>query len=120
MKQLFVGLAAVAFISFVAFTPVSAQTKSQGGGPAKGVVASVAADSITVTVGGKALTFNVDAKTDVTAPGAGTATKAAKKGGMKGAKFADLVKVGDEVEVTYKDVSGKMMASAIRVTKKAK
>jgi len=113
--SLFVAAVALSFAS-----SVSAQTKSAGGGPAKGVVTSVAADAVTVNVAGaKALTFAIDAKTAIIGHGAGTATKEARKEGAKGAKVADLVKAGDEVEVKYADAGGKMLASEIRVTKQA-
>jgi hypothetical protein len=105
---------AVAVFATLVLAPVPAFAAS-----AKGTVAAVAADTITVKVAGKDTTFSVDAKTDVVAKGAGTATKEAKKEGMKGAKFGDIVKVGDEVDVSYKDVSGKNVASMVRVTKKA-
>jgi len=116
-KFLFVVVAIVA-LSFA--SSVSAQTKSASAGPAKGVVTAVAADSVTINAaGGKSMTFSVDAKTAVIGRGAGTATKEAKKEGAKGAKLADVVKAGDEVEVKYADAGGKMVASEVRVTKAA-
>ena len=108
---------AVVALSFT--SSVSAQ-KSASGGPAKGVVTAVAADSVTINVAGaKSLTFSVDAKTSIIGRGAGTATKEAKKGGAAGAKLADVVHAGDEVEVKYADAGGKMVASEVRVTKAA-
>ena len=108
---------AVVALSFA--SSVSAQ-KSASGGPAKGVVTAVAADSVTINVAGaKSLTFSIDAKTSIIGRGAGTATKEAKKGGAAGAKLADVVHAGDEVEVKYADAGGKMVASEVRVTKAA-
>jgi hypothetical protein len=119
MKKFLLGMfVAIVALSFA--SSVSAQDKAKGGGPAKGVVTAVGADSVTVNAGGaKTLTFSIDAKTAIIGQGAGTATKEAKKEGAKGAKVADLVKAGDEVEVKYADAGGKMLASEIRVTKKA-
>ena len=113
MKHVIAVFAVVAVATLV-LAPVPAFAAS-----AKGTVSAVAADTITVKVSGKDMTFSVDAKTNVVAKGAGTATKEAKKEGMKGAKFADIVKVGDEVDVAYKDVSGKNVASSVHVIKKA-
>jgi hypothetical protein len=105
---------AVAVVATLVLSPVPAFAAS-----AKGTVTAVAADTVTVKVAGKDTTFTIDAKTEVTAKGGTTATKEAQKEGMKGAKFSDVVKVGDEVDVSYKDVSGKNIASSVRVTKKA-
>ena len=107
---------AVVALSFA--SSVSAQKTS--GGPAKGVVTAVAADTVTINAaGGKSMTFTVDAKTAIVGRGAGTATKEAKKTGAPGAKLADVVHAGDEVEVKYADAGGKMVASEVRVTKPA-
>jgi hypothetical protein len=119
MQKFLFGLC-VAIVALSFASSVSAQDKSKSGGPAKGVVTSVAADAVTINVAGaKALTFAIDAKTAIIGHGAGTATKEAKKEGAKGAKVGDLVKAGDEVEVKYADAGGKMVASEIRVTKAA-
>ena len=118
MKPLIAGLAIALVVSLsFASSPVSAQEKTTS---AKGVVSAVAGDTLTVKVAGKDMAFAIDAKTNIIAPGAGTATKAAKKEGMKGAKVTDIVKAGDEVDVNYKTAAGKMTASTVRVTKKAK
>ena len=104
----------VAVVATFVLAPAPAYAAS-----AKGTVSKVAADSVTVNVADKNMTFSIDAKTEVVAKGGSTADKAAKKDGAKGPKFTDVVKMGDEVEVTYKDVSGKNVASMVRVTKQA-
>ena len=117
MKPFIVGLAVAVVVSLsLASTTVSAQDKAS---TAKGVVSAVAGDTLTVKVAGKDMAFTVDANTNIVARGAGTATKEAKKEGMKGPKLADVVKAGDEVDVSYKTAAGKMTASSVRVTKKA-
>lgn len=105
---------AVVFVASLVFAPAPAFAAS-----GKGMVTAVTADSMTVKAAGKDMTFAIDGKTSVMAKGGSTATKKAEAAGAKGPKLTDVVKVGDEVEVTYKDVAGKMMASAVHVTKKA-
>jgi hypothetical protein len=117
MKPFIVGLAVAVVVSLsLASTTVSAQDKAT---TAKGVVSAVVADTLTVKVAGKDMAFTIDAKTEVVARGATTATKAAQKEGKNGPKITDVVKVGDEVDVSYKTAAGKMTASSVRVTKKA-
>ena len=82
---------------------------------ASGKVASVAANSLTVTSGGKDLTFVVDNSTNVVGRGAGTAAAAA--GGRT--PITALVGNGDTVSVTYDEVGTTMHAVSVRVTAKA-
>src|SRR6185436_7975773 len=78
-------------------TPAFAQpTKT-----ARGTVTAMAADSIGVKVQGTDMKFGVDSKTTVEARGAGT-------------KLSEVVKVGDNVEVTYHDMNGTLHAAKIR------
>ena len=67
----------------------------------KGSVTAVGADSITVKVGGKDMTFAVDAKTHVVAPGGSTKTREAKAEGKPGPMLTEVVKTGQAVEVSY-------------------
>lgn len=80
----------------------------------RGKATAVGGDSITVEVMGKPMTFKFDAKTDVVAPGGGTATRAAQAAGHTGTSLASVVKVGDGVEVHYTEAGGVMMATEIR------
>ena len=67
----------------------------------KGSVTSVAGSSVTVDVAGKDMTFAVDAKTRVVAPGAGTKARTAEAAGKSGPALTDVVKTGQAVEVVY-------------------
>lgn len=91
-------------------TPAFAQdTKT-----ARGSVTAMAADSINIKVQNVDMKFAVDAKTTVEARGAGTKSRAAQAAGMAGPKLSEVVKVGDAVEVSYKDMGGTLHASKIR------
>ena len=81
-----------------------------------GKVKSVTASALTLTSDGKDLRFVVDARTKVSARGAGTATKAA--GGR--IAITEIVGTGDTVSVTYNDASGTFNASDVRVVVKAR
>jgi preprotein translocase subunit YajC len=80
----------------------------------RGTVAAIAGDTITVKVGTQDMTFNVDKSTRVIARGAGTAEKQAEQKGAEGVKIGALLKVGEGVEVHYKDMGTTKMASEIR------
>lgn len=79
----------------------------------QGTVSAVGPASVTVTVKGQEMTFNVDDKTELTAPGGSTATRAARAEGKSGARLAEVVKAGQGVEVRY-HAEG-MHAASIRV-----
>ena len=76
-----------------------ANMRAQEGQVAKGTVASLAGDTLTVNVSGKDMAFTVDKATKVIARGAGT--KAAQAAPTGGPKLSDLVKAGEGVEVHY-------------------
>lgn len=101
---------------FAAFTPLVAVAADK---TAKGTIAAVAGDSITVKVDNTDMTFKVDAKTKVVGKGGTTATREAQLKGESGPKLSDVLKVGDQVEVKYADAAGVMTAQNIRVTMKA-
>jgi uncharacterized protein DUF5666 len=84
---------------------------------ARGTVTALSADSITISAGDKPMTFMVDAKTVVTASGAGTASRAAEAAGKAGPKLAEVLKVGEAVEVEYHDMGGKLHAANVRRTR---
>ena len=109
------ALVVIASLAIAPTASLAAQAKTKS----TGVVTAVTADTVTVKVAGKDMAFKIDEKTAVIARGASTASNAAKKEGMKGPKIGDVVKVGDEVEVTHSTVAGTMVASDVRVTKKA-
>jgi hypothetical protein len=75
-----------------------------------GTITEIAADAITIKADGKDMKFAIDAKTQVTSPGAGTKSRAAEAQG-KGIGVMDVLKVGQAVEVRYHD---DMHAASIR------
>ncbi len=79
----------------------------------RGTVTAIAGDTITVKVAGEDMTFNVDKNTNVIAKGAGTKQKQAEQTG-EGPKLGDLLKVGEGVEVHYRESGGTKMATEIR------
>ena len=90
----------------------STSQKQPAGKTATGTVKSVSAGSLTVSAGGKDMTFSVDTKTVVAGTGAGTKTAAA--GGKT--VMTDLVTVGDTVSVSYGETGTTMHAERVRVT----
>jgi hypothetical protein len=105
MKQLITMLACAVL---VAAAPALAQTKT-----VKGKVTTVAANTITVNVAGKDMTFNVDAKTNVMAKGGTTKTRQAQAAGKTGPGIGDVLKGGESVEVAYHEAE--MHADSVRV-----
>src|SRR5215467_9490025 len=97
MRSVSVALVTVVLLAWAAAPSVSAKSKMM----ANATVKSVSATSLTVTEGGKDMTFSVDSKTKVVGKGMGT--KSEKKGGKIG--IADLLKAGDLVTVTYDDAA---------------
>jgi hypothetical protein len=79
---------------------------------ATGTITSVAGNSVTVKTASGDMTFNIDAKTHVIAPGGGTKTRAAQAEGKPGAPVADLLKTGQKIEVKYHETG--MHAATIR------
>jgi len=111
MKYVPVVLAS-ALALYVAAAPVSAADETK---TVKGTVTAVAGDTVTVQVADKAMNFKVDSKdTLIEARGGSTATRAAQAAGAAGPKLTDIVKVGEGVEVRYKEVGGVMQATYIR------
>jgi hypothetical protein len=80
----------------------------------RGEVTAVSGNSLTVKTAEGSMTFMFDESTDVVAPGGGTATREAQKAGKQGATLAQIIKVGDGVEVHYRDMAGKLHATEIR------
>jgi hypothetical protein len=82
----------------------------------RGTIVKMAADSITLTVAATELTFAVDDKTKVEAPGGGTKAREAAAAGKPGPKLSEVLKVGDAVEVSYHDAGGRHAASIRKVS----
>jgi hypothetical protein len=93
---------------------LATQAHAQDPKKARGKVTAMTATSVSLDAAGTPMSFAIDAKTKVEAPGAGTATRRAEAAGKPGVKLADVIKTGDAVEVSYHDVGGKMQASMIR------
>jgi hypothetical protein len=105
-----VGAVAIALALAVAFpTWTSAQDKT-----ATGTISSVSASSLVVKVAGQDMTFAVDAKTTVETRGAGTADRKAEAAGTAGPKITDLLKAGQNVEVTYMAMGSMNHATKVR------
>jgi hypothetical protein len=104
-----VPLLAFALVALPAAVSPGAEAKNQL--LPNGTVKSVSATSLVVTTLGKDVTFTVDPKTKVVGKGVGT--KSAARGGKP--TIVDLLKEGDRVTVTYRDMGGTMRASTIEV-----
>lgn len=101
----------LAFGGPLAFASSAQDTKS-----ARGTVTALAADTLTVRAGTEELKFMVDTKTVVVATGGGTAERAAAAKGSPGPTLTQLIKVGDAVEVAYRDSGGMRHATNVRRT----
>ncbi|HSL23078.1 MAG TPA: DUF5666 domain-containing protein [Vicinamibacterales bacterium] len=106
--------AAVVLVAALVYLSLAAVMAAPDDQWARGKVTAVSADSITIDVKGQAMTFNVDTATDVFARGAGTKTREMMKSTGKKPVLTDIVKVGDNVEISYAESGGAMVAKAIR------
>jgi Domain of unknown function (DUF5666) len=106
------GLAfSVALFGLVA--ALTTRTAAQSSKTTRGTVTAMTGTTVTVQVAGTPMTFTVDDKTVAQAPGAGTASARAATAG-KGLNLADVIKTGQNVEVTYRETGGAMHATTIR------
>jgi hypothetical protein len=96
----------------------SRPSPESGSRTAEGVVTAVTPSSLTIKAAAGELTFTVDAKTQVTARGASTATREKTAAGQK-TGINDFVGAGDTVRVRYREESGRNIAAEVRVTRKA-
>jgi hypothetical protein len=88
------------------------------GGSVRGAVTVVGNDSISVKGADKEWKFMVDPKTAVVGTGLGTITRQFKEQG-KSPTITDLLGVGDQVVVYFKDAGGTVRANEVRVMTKA-
>ena len=107
MRRMVVTSAILVFAWLV--VPALAQSKS-----ARGTVTAMSGDTVTVKAGTQELKFTVDATTRVIGEGAGTASRAAEAKGATGPKLAEVLKVGDNVEVSYREASGMLHATTVQ------
>ena len=96
--------------------PATSATSASPTKRASGTVTAVTGDSLTVSTGDGNMTFVVDTSTHFSAPGA--STKSAQVAGKL--TMTDAVKTGDRVSVGYHETDGKMHASDVRVSGRAK
>jgi hypothetical protein len=80
----------------------------------RGTVTAVSADTITVKVMNKDMTFKVDPQTEIVGPGLGTKTREAQAAGQKGVPLPQMFKSGDRMEVHYTSEGAVMKAVEIR------
>jgi hypothetical protein len=80
---------------------------------ASGTVKSVTGTALTISSGGKDMTFTVDGSTKFVGKGLGTKARTGKL------TAPDAVGMNDMVSVTYHDMGGTMHAASVRITNKA-
>lgn len=114
MRRMFLSGSLLAAALMLAVPGYAQETKT-----ARGTVSAVSADSITVKAGAQDVKVMVDAKTEVIAAGGSTATRAAAAKGAAGPRLAELVKIGDNVEVSYRESGGIAHATAVRKVRSA-
>ena len=108
MRRMVITSAILVFAWLV--VPALAQSSKS----ARGTVTAMAGDTLTVKAGTQELKFTVDATTRVIGEGAGTAARAAEAKGAAGPKLAEVLKVGDNVEVSYREASGMLLATTVQ------
>lgn len=80
----------------------------------RGKLTAISGGSLTVSSGGKDLVFSVDKDTDIIQEGAGTRTREAQQAGRGGVALDTLFKVGERVEIHYRETNGTLQAIEIR------
>jgi hypothetical protein len=88
------------------------------GGSVRGAITAIANDSISVKGADKESKFVVDSKTIVVGTGMSTINRQFKEQG-KSPTITDLLGVGDQVVVYFKDAGGTVRANEVRVMTKA-
>src|SRR4051812_739207 len=115
MKLTFTALTLAALSIFWGPTP-SALAESK---TARGTVAVIGGESLTVSVSGHDMKFSIDNKTSVQAKGGSTKAAKASASGKPGVHLDELLTTGQPVAVTYTDEGGALHATAIRSIPKA-
>lgn len=96
------------------FVVVAVGSSAQDTQSVHGRVTAIEGDTVTIQAGQQEMAFKVDQETDVIAVGAGTQARQAEREGRSGPKLGDLVKVGDGVEVRYRQMENALYAVQIR------
>ena len=114
MKSTITALALTTLSMFWGTAPaVAGDTKV-----ARGTIASMAGQSVAVTVGDHDMTFRIDNTTLVEARGGSTKTANATASGKPGVHIDEVLKPGQWVAVTYNDMNGALQATAIKAIPK--
>ena len=101
-------IASLALAGLMCVRPASAQNRT-----ARGTTTAVTDVSLSVKVGERDMTFAIDSKTVVEAPGAGRQTRAAQAAGAVGIKLTSVIQSGQPVLVTYTEANGRNLATNI-------
>ena len=109
MKRMWRLAATALAIGLLASPGLAAQDKW-----VRGPVTAMSADTVTVTVKGAAMVFKVETSTQLIARGAGTAAREAEAAGKAGPRLGDFVKVGQHVEVRFRDEGAAKIATELR------
>jgi hypothetical protein len=115
MKRLVLVALSVLGLS-VAAQPIAVHAQKAASGKtmtASGPVKAVSGTSLTVTSGGKDMTFTIDGSTKFVGKGLSTKSAAGKL------TATDAVGMGDRVTVSYHDMGGTMHAANVRITSKS-
>src|SRR5664279_3338988 len=110
MKPTIIALALATFSVFRGPVPAAAESAKV----ARGTIASMAGQSVTVTVADHDMTFRIDSKTIVEARGGSTKTARALASGKAGIHIDEILKPGQSVRVTYHDMDGALQATVIK------
>ena len=110
MKRLLGAALAVAFMGATVAVPAALAQETKW---ARGTIGAMGGDSLTLKVGDREMKFHVDKSTEVIAKGGSTKSAAAQAEGRGGPTLSDVLKVGESVEVHYREPA--MHAVSVRV-----
>ena len=85
---------------------------------ARGTIAAIGGQSVTVKVGDQDMTFSIDSKTIVQVRGASSKSARAAAAGRSGPHLDEVLQPGQAVAVTYRDMAGALHATGIRALPK--
>ena len=106
---------ALALTTASVFSGPTSSALAQNAKVARGTVAAIAGQFVTVKVGDHDLKFSVDSKTTVEVRGGATKSSRAAAAGKSGPQLAEVLQAGQAVAVTYSDMAGVLHATAIKV-----
>ena len=116
MRSTFFALTLTAL--FVAWWPTTSAL-AQNAKVARGTIAAIGGQSVTVKVGDQDMTFSIDSKTIVQARGASSKSARAAAAGRSGPHLDEVLQPGQAVAVTYNGMAGALHATAIKAISKA-